>query len=246
MGRKYNKPPIVEALCEFCFEPGLEWDITFPGLFYEKVRHNFPKKRTSRRIEFKKVPEAKEAQVRQEITTFIQFLREDEKALVQITENLLVVNFLKPYPSWHQFYPEILDNLKKYIDLAKPKGVRRVGLRYINRIEFETERVKLEDYFNFYPHLSKNLPESHGYFIAGIHVLYEDGRDMLRMQLSTAESDRADMLPILLDLDYFLNKPGEIGFDQIGQWLEVAHSHVEDTFEACITDKLRQMFEEEA
>ena len=29
--RRYRNPPIEEALCEFRFLPGQEWDLTIPG-----------------------------------------------------------------------------------------------------------------------------------------------------------------------------------------------------------------------
>lgn len=52
------------------------------------------------------------------------------------------------------------------------------------------------------------------------------------------------MLAVMLDLDYFLAKPGQVALDDLLEWVEAAHSRVEKVFEACITDRLRQMFEE--
>src|SRR5258708_2525420 len=42
--RQYRNPPIEEAICEFGFAPGLEADVTFPGLFREKIKHQYPGK----------------------------------------------------------------------------------------------------------------------------------------------------------------------------------------------------------
>jgi uncharacterized protein (TIGR04255 family) len=39
-------------------------------------------------------------------------------------------------------------------------------------------------------------------------------------------------------------KPGEGALDDIIEWLDIAHSRIEETFEACITDQLRHIFEE--
>lgn len=244
MGRKYKKPPIIEALCEFRFEPGEEWDITFPGLFYEKVRDNFPKKKSSRRMQFRAISEAEEPHIRQEIVEFIQFLRQDEKALVQIVPNLLAVNHLKPYPTWNEFRPIILNSLSKYREIANPKGIMRIGLRYINRIELPGERVELEDYFDFYPHLGSELPKEHGPFIVGIQLIYEDGRDILKLEMASEKYQPPRGLTMLFDLDYFLSKPDGISMDNIEEWIEIAHTRVEETFEACITEKVRKLFEE--
>jgi uncharacterized protein (TIGR04255 family) len=48
---------------------------------------------------------------------------------------------------------------------------------------------------------------------------------------------------ILLDLDYFLAQP-EFDLKEGMAWIPVAHQNLEGMFEACITDKTREMFEE--
>jgi uncharacterized protein (TIGR04255 family) len=47
-----------------------------------------------------------------------------------------------------------------------------------------------------------------------------------------------------LDIDYFLARPGAVEPAEALAWVEEAHSQVEKVFEGCITDKLREMFEE--
>src|SRR2546425_12443479 len=44
MGRQYLNPPLVEAVCEFRFLPDTQWDLTIPGLMYEKIQDRFPHK----------------------------------------------------------------------------------------------------------------------------------------------------------------------------------------------------------
>lgn len=36
--RQYRNLPIEEAVCEFRFAPGSAWNLTVPGLFYEKIK----------------------------------------------------------------------------------------------------------------------------------------------------------------------------------------------------------------
>lgn len=73
---------------------------------------------------------------------------------------------------------------------------------------------------------------------------YEDSRDILRLQLTSASEETPDTAAVILDLDYFLAKPGEVALEGVFEWVDAAHDRVEDAFEACITDRLRQMFEE--
>lgn len=244
MGRRYKNPPIVEALCEFRFQPGIPWDLAIPGLVYEKIRENFPKRRQKKAFEVS--VEVGPAGVEQKLLTTerMQFLREDERALIQVGRDLLAVNHLKPYPTWQEFLPLIRQGFDAYREVAKPKGIQRIGLRYINRIEIPGQRIELEDYFEFRPFIGPQLPQDFGPFIVGIQVPYEDSRDILRLQLANASVETPDTLAVMLDLDYFLAIAGEVPLDKVFEWVDVAHSRVEEAFEACITNRLRQMFEE--
>lgn len=244
MGRRYKNPPILEALCELWFEPSVPWDLTIPGLVYERVRGDFPKRRQVRAFEtsVSASPEGVEQQVR--TTDRMQFLREDERVLIQVGPDLLAINHLKPYPTWQEFLPLVQRGFDAYCESANPKGIRRIGLRYINRIEIPGLGIEMEDYFLFYPFVGPNLPQEHGPFIVGIQIPHESSRDVLRLQLANASTEMPDVIPVMLDLDYFLAKPGEVALAAVSEWLEIAHNHVEEAFEACITDLLRQMFEE--
>jgi uncharacterized protein (TIGR04255 family) len=244
MGRKYRNPPIVEALCEFRFEPGAPWDMAIPGLVYERIRDVFPKRRQAKIFEVAvgAGPEGIEQQVIP--ADRIQFLREDEKALVQVGPNLLAVNHLKPYPTWQEFLPLIRQGFDAYLAAANPKGIQRIGLRYINRIEIAGERVELADYLEFRPFVGERLPQDYDPFIVGIQIPFEDSRDVLRLQLASATVEIPGTVAVMLDLDYFLAQPGGVSQDDVFKWTEIAHAHVEEVFEACITDRLRQVFEE--
>ena len=244
MGRKYKNPPIIEALCEFQFEPGLPWDLAIPGLVYQKVQNEFPKRRQAKQVEvgLRAGTEGVEQQVR--TTDRMQFLREDEKALIQVGPNLLAVNHLKPYPSWEGFLPLIQRGFHAYWEVAQPNGIRRIGLRYINRIEIPEQRVELELYFSFYPSLGANLPQDHTDFIVGVNMPYENERDGLRLQMASAVSEQPGAIAIFLDLDYSLRQPGAVRLEETLRWINTAHDRVEEVFEGCLTDKLREFFEE--
>jgi len=244
MSGRYRNPPVVEAVCEFRYEPSVPWDMAIPGLVYEKIRDRFPIRRQAKAFEVS--VGAGPGGIGQQVLTTdrVQFLREDEKALIQLGPNLLAVNHLRPYPTWQEFLLLIREGFDAYLDVANPKGIQRVGLRYINRVEIPSQRIQLEDYFEFRPFVGPNLPQDFGPFIVGVQVPYEDSRDMLRLQLANAATETPNTVAVMLDLDYFLAQPGGVSKGQVFQWIEVAHSRVEQVFEACITDRLRRMFEE--
>ena len=244
MGRKYKNAPIIEAVCELRFEPDSPWDLVMPGLVYEQVKDAFPKRRQVKTVGLSILAGPDSIEQRVQPVDRMQFLSEDESVLVQVGPNLLSVNHLKPYPSWQEFLPSIRKAVGAYCDVVNPTTIHRIGLRYINRIEIPSPRIELKDYFEFYPFVGSNLAQEHGPFRVGIQTPYEDSRDILKIELMSANTKTPDTSAFILDLDYFLVQPEGITLDGVLKWVGVAHGRVEDAFEACITERLRQIFEE--
>lgn len=239
---KYGNPPIVEVVAEFRFVPSEPWDLTVPGLVYDRLREQFPRKRLLKVLEGEAAVEA--AGIRQEfrLADRMQFLREDEKAYVQVGPDLLAVNHLAPYPTWEGFLPLVQNALGAYVAVAQPRGLHRIGLRYINQLEIPGESVDLDQYLNFRPFVGPGLPQLFHGFILGIQTPYDEERDMLRLQLTTIEAKAAGASTLLLDMDYYLAQPEGVALDATFDWLERAHTRVQSVFENCLTDDLRSLF----
>lgn len=246
MGRKYSNPPIEEALCEFQFVPSQPWDITIPGLFYDRIKEEFPEKQ--QQMGFGLSFQPKEGGIAEHKIELapprMQFFRTNKSALVQVGPNLLTINHLRPYPSWENFKPLILDSLMKYQEITKPKGLKRIGLRYINKIEFNKGPIELSDYFNYYPFIPQKLPQIHSAFNVRIEIPYEGGRDHLLLALASMVPEKPDVLSLLLDIDYIMAKSEGISLNETLDWIENAHTAIENAFEACITDRCRNLFGE--
>ncbi len=239
---KYGKPPIAEVVCEFRFVPGIPWDAAIPGLVYAQLSQDFPKRGMLRGLESQVSPVEGGLHQQIQLAERAQFLREDEKAFVQVGVDLLAINHLAPYPTWEQFRPLIQQGFNAYQAVAKPAGLLRIGLRYINRIELTGERIELKDYFNFYPHTGSVIP-SIAEFLLGVVSPFDDGRDALRLQMNSAEKRESNQLSVFLDMDYFLARPQTVSIVEAQPWVDVAHDRVLQTFEACLTETLRIKFE---
>jgi uncharacterized protein (TIGR04255 family) len=156
---------------------------------------------------------------------------------------LLAVNAFKPYPLWRRFkyYIEVAwEGLKKVIEI---KGLERIGLRYINQIALSTPRVHPEEFLRFYLFVSQQLPQQIVSFLAGAEFSFVDDRDRCRVQLASPFSS-GDKTTFMLDIDYFLERPCAVAVADALEWVEEAHSRVEEIFEGCITDRLREIFQE--
>lgn len=246
MSEKYKNPSIVEALCEFQFISDQPWDITIPGLVYEKIKDNFPEKKqqTGMGIQFRQVEKGVGHKI-EPVPSRVQFLKKDKTALIQVAHNLLVVNQLKPYPIWEKFKKTILDNFHIYKKIAASKGLERISLRYINVFEFNEAEIKLEDCFKYYPFIPKGLPQNQTSSLTRVEFPYEKNCEKLTLMLATIMPARPDAISLGLDIDYAIDKPEYISLNDVEKWLDKAHGRVEDAFEASITDRTRSMLEKE-
>lgn len=235
----------MEALCEFQFIPSQPWDMTIPGLLYERMNKDFPLKQQQMGLGLGFQPKEGRIEQKVEMSQRIQFLRSDKSALVQIGPDLLTVNHLKPYPEWPVFKPMIVNNLNIYQDIARPKGFKRIGLRYINIVGFDEEVIEITDYFKYYAFIPQELPQSHETFNVRVEIPYENQQDRLLLTLASVPSEKPNVLSLLLDLDYVMAIPEAIELEKATDWIENAHKTVENAFEACITDKCRSLFEKE-
>jgi uncharacterized protein (TIGR04255 family) len=243
---KYRKPPIGEAVCELRFIPSAPWDLAVPGLIYERLRTAFPKRRQVKVLD-SAIQLQTQATLHQFVTTDrLQCVSEDEKDVVGIGPNVLAISRLDPYKGWEQFRPTIMKALDAYSEVVSAKALQRAGLRYLNQIAFDEERVELSDFFDLYPFVGKSLPQDYGPFFVGIQTAYDDSLNVLRVNLgSTFPSPAPLRLSMMLDIDYFLGKPEGIAIADIEQWLNQGHDRVASVFEGSIKGRLRARFEEE-
>ncbi len=245
MARRYKNPPVVEALCEFQFVPSQPWDLTIPGLIYEKVKKKFPdrKQQVGIGVQFRSTEKGIERKV-EPAPPRVQFHRKDKTALIQVAPDLLAVNQLKPYPAWTKFKPMVLEALQMYREVANPKGFKRIGLRYINKINIKAESVELSEYVDFYPYVPKELPQLRTSFMSRVEIPYLNDQDRMLVTIGSAPPESPNTTSIVLDIDHIMAIPEAISMEVTEEWIEQAHSAIEGVFESCIKDKSRILFEE--
>lgn len=246
MSRLYKNAPVIEALCEFKFQPESKWDYTIPGLIYEKVRAQFPERKQENLLAFEFEPQEKGIHQRVKGPGIkMQFRRADGKALVQVAPNLLAVNQLKPYPTWPEFRKMILEAYSTYIEVAQPNGIERIGLRYINQIDVPEKSFAIERYLHTFPHFPRGYPEDYSNLLLRAEFPYETEQEVLILILASALSNEGEFSRFILDIDYGMPKIVEMALKEIDERLERAHTRIEQVFEASITDETRRLFGEQ-
>lgn len=254
--RRYAKPPVTQAICEFQFVSDRAWDWTIPGLIYQKISSEFPVKQQEQAFQLSFTPQVQQQPVQQFSAALskMQFLKIDKSAMVQIGPDLLAINVQTTYPGWPSFSKLISDQFQVYLQTASPKGFKRIGVRYINQIQFIAETIEITKYFQYYPHLPETIEQKHGPFSMRVVHPYNDEKDALVINfanlvspanvLAAADSVPSGHLSYVLDLDYSLIQSATVQLDEGLKWVEGAHTNIEEMFEACITDELRSLFGE--
>ncbi len=247
---QYPNSPIREAVCEFRFPQGPEtWDLSFPGLIYNELKGTFP-----RRIQQEQP---------QQMLSFsfgnpqlmpggfnpadpsqtLMFWKEDtEDGAITIAPNRIGISHYQPYPGWEKFSSIINEAYAAFLKIVQPRSIDRLGLRYINTIEFDTEVVMLPTYFNYFPNFGDALPDLNLNVRMSADFAYNDKRDVARLQLLTVPGQSQNSIAVNLDIDYFLVLPGSVPITDVQEWLSQAHAGVGLIFEGCITDHSREMF----
>jgi uncharacterized protein (TIGR04255 family) len=245
--RRYRKPPVIEALCEIYFAESA-WDDTIPGVFYEHIKNDFPRKQ-QREIQEAEITlgtiEAK-AGVRH-LPPWMQFISDDKHRMIQIAKDLLVVNQLHPYPHFEEWEPETYRAVGIYRELTQFQRVSRFGLRYLNRVVIPGDRIRMEDYFMIYPSLPTGIGDAHGSFLVRVEVPQVEQKHNLLITFGTAPQQQTEphAQVFMLDLYNIVQIEKSLAEFDLRDEIQGAHDNIVTAFEGSITDRLRDIFEPE-
>ncbi len=247
--RRYKNPPIDEAICEFRFEPSQEWDPTIPGKLHVELLEEYsgkPQEQRALGLEWN----AQERQMSyNEGLARVQLATEDGTRRVGVGPDVLSVHMLRPYhdpnrpktSGWGEFRKRIKQALDSLWIVVQPLGVRRVGLRYINRIFVPQETAKVNEYLRSALPQVNGLPHSPNGFVSRAEYIYPDGIRLILSQ-GTIEAP-ANHSGYLLDLDVIWENPAYITREDALARADDLRAREREIFESVITVKARELFD---
>lgn len=249
--RQYSNPPIEEAICEFHFHPNQEWNLTVPGKLHAKLDDEYSgKPQEQRGVEVVLEPRKDgHASLKYgEGLARVQLVTKDGKRKVGVGQNVLSVHMLRPYNGppgspyggWEEFQSRIRKAFNHYWDVTQPKGVRRISVRYINKIIIPQTAVKVESYLKCALPEVGGLPDRVNSFMSRIDYVYEDG---IRLVLSQGSLDAsADRIEFLLDLEVVWENPELVVRNDVLNMVSELRNREREAFENVITDETRNLF----
>jgi uncharacterized protein (TIGR04255 family) len=246
--RRYRNPPIQEALCEVRFEPGSETDFAAPGRFFEKVRASYPGKPRQHQVVATAFQVGTDQanprmSMQQQGVTLVLFPSEDGLRLVGLGQNILTVHDLRPYSGWERFRPRIEAALRAYEEVDKPKGIRHIALRYINRVNIRSPKVCVGDYLTLVPQLPKAVPATISGFLSRLEGVFADRPFRLILNVATLPPENQEETAFLLDIEVRQEWTEEtLPLSKAISHIDELRDRERSAFEAFITDRAREVF----
>lgn len=133
----------------------------------------------------------------------LQFLQVDEKQLVQVRAEGFAFNRLAPYSSMDDYLVEIRRTFAAFVEFASPLQLRRMKLRYINRLPLPTvnRRTEVEDYLNVgkpFPGADEDLQYAN--FFNRYQAVDASTGSTVNV-IMTNQALVGDLLPVVLDIE---------------------------------------------
>lgn len=148
-----EKAPIQEAVIQLSGRAGSHWDEQSITSTLKQKLPLFPKTQSIRGMmaEMRLQQGAAPSHESQDLGWLGLVMRpDDEKQVLQFQRDFFAYSRLAPYPGWSSFLETALAMWKIHQEVAAPSEVVRIGVRFINRIEFPLDQ-KLENYLNAPP-----------------------------------------------------------------------------------------------
>jgi len=119
------------------------------------------------------------------------------------------------YGSWKEFKEVALNLWNEYSRVTKPDKIRRVSLRYINRIDIKLPIMDIADHFLTHLEISKKLPQEVEDFNLRYSIPFKEEKVSTHVTQSLAPSENK-VVPFLFDIDVLYHD--EMEFDNKVIW----------------------------
>ncbi len=171
------------------------------------------------------------------------FVSKDKTRQLQIKNDGITLNILKPYENWEKHFTYFIEIWNKYNELFSPNNITRIAARFINRIEIPMPFNSFQEYIVNMPPIPICLPQVFTSFFMQTQIPCNvEGANVNAIISETIEPITNDILPFILDIDVFQVLDAENkNVDLIKNFSEI-HILKNDIFENCITDKTRKLF----
>jgi len=242
----FEKPPITEALLDIQVEKkeGIELSVFLS--FHDHVRDRFPLKNTKHswqgeiKFQNKGVPQI--ITPKGNIEGYL-YKAQDGKKIVQARFDGFTFNKLKPYQKWDIFSEEAKELWNIYKKVVQPKSVKRLALRYINRIEIPLPMGDFKEYILTVPEIAPKIPQGLSTYFMRLEVLNNDiqANSVITQTFKPIKSG-AEVLPLIFDIDVYRVGRWDSNADEVWDIFNQLREFKNQIFLNSTTDKAKELF----
>lgn len=239
--RRYRRAPITEAVIEFRVEipQGVGLGTLARVQASEKQRYPVRQDRWQGKASFSSAAGASVSQK----TTGYAFLSQDKRQVFQARTDGFSFSRLAPYDRWETFRDEARRLWDIYRSVVHPKGVRRIGVRYINRLDLPVPIRDFADYLRTVPQVSPDLPQGLNGFFMQVQIPQPDLQAALVLNQAMMPPENPKVVSIILDIDLYREESIPERDDEVWSVVEEFRSRKNAVFEACVTAATRELID---
>lgn len=168
---------------------------------------------------------------------------EDRLSRGQFRIDGFTFNRLKPYTSWEEVIEEARSLWEKYLTLAQPIEVLRIGTRYINHITLPLPIEDFAEYLHTTPVLPSEIPQEVLQFLTRVSV-YDAEKDITADITQVLEPGlNPEGVTLIFDIDCYSS--AQFAPDQAEIWatFDLLRGLKNDVFFRSLTDKTVSWYE---
>lgn len=247
----YETPPVIEVVCGLVFDKIEQLKGPHFGLFWKKVRQDYPKCEHAFPLGFK--PESFDL-INNLPSPRIWFIEKEDNKLIQLQNNIIFFNWRKvrmeePYPRYRTIIENFKCILKELQEFLEEESLGSISpasceLTYINQIPKGSGWETLSDINKVFPDLNWRS-EKKRFLPQPIHIDWKitfplpDDQGRLKISLQNAERS-SDNCPVFLLNFTAQGLGGKKSMDAVWEWFEVAHEWIVCGFSDLTGNKVQE------
>jgi uncharacterized protein (TIGR04255 family) len=240
---RFPNAPIKEAILDVRVE--LPPEITLDQLlrFQGAIRERYPQKRERKRWQATLgfTESGLQTPVSKGGPDGFLFSSEDGLNIVQARLDGYTFNRLQPYQEWKLFRDEAKRLWEHYLQIATPTAVKRLALRYINRIGLPVPFNDFKEYMLTTPEIAPALPQGLKTFFMRLEIPH-DSYHAVALITQTIEPPSNGLLPLIFDIDVVRQATISPGSGEIWDAFELLREFKNEIFFNTVTDKAKELF----
>jgi uncharacterized protein (TIGR04255 family) len=171
---------------------------------------------------------------------------DDQSDLMLVFPDGVAAARLAPYPGWEHLRDRAHTAWVEWRRSAVSSGLKRLGIRYINRIDVPIRQAEILD-IDAYMKFGPKVPNFSKHPLMGYIVQATRPTDLENWNVSITSTILSpppliDRISLILDIDVFRTEKIPGRDEELWNCIDAVRSLKNAIFEACITDNARRLF----